>query len=341
MRIEKFISLIQENNSPEIKESAVVPENIHEIKALAKLGARVIGGGIGRVASSGTARKAGGFLSRNRPAKGMGSGIARGVSKFAGSGIGQNAFKSAGIEPKGGFFKTLGSEIKKNYGSGGKSLQKQVAGRYAGSEQNKDVDQAIRDQGVASGDKAREKIGQFKQAVGSQIDTTKKNIEQRRTDQAAAKAERQAAKDEIKAAKAKSREDEITTPTQLMAAGKKSRATQIRSKVLANIERSKEARLADPAMDRAMVKSATRTATRKAKEGMTDAERRDFSKISAYRAKHGRDALRKRALLDPKISTFMKRAGQKIATEKGRLVGNTGRDISNKGRYVGNQPRQT
>ena len=108
MRIEKFISLIQENNSPEIKGSAVVPENIHEIKALAKLGARVIGGGIGRVASSGTARKAGGFLSRNRPAKGMGSGIARGVSKFAGSGIGQNALKSAGIEPKGGFFKSLG-----------------------------------------------------------------------------------------------------------------------------------------------------------------------------------------------------------------------------------------
>lgn len=327
MRIEKFISLIQENNSPEIKESAVVPENIHEIKALAKLGARVIGGGIGRVASSRTGQKVAGsaakFAAKERPIRG----IARGISKLGGTSFGQaakqGAMSASGIEPKGGFFKTLGSEIKKNYG-GGKSLQKSVAGRYAGSEQNKDVDAEMRKQGVAAGTDAREKIGKFKQAVGSQIDTTKKNIEQRRTDQAAAKAERKAAKF------ARSPEGQ-----------KQARSAEMKTRVLANIEKSKEARLADPAMDRAMAQSSNRMATQRVKAGMSDAERRDFDKVSAYRAKHGMAGLRKKALEDPRVMTYLKRTRRAIGAERGRIIGNTGRDISNKGRYVGNQPRQT
>ena len=279
MRIEKFISLIQENNSPEIKESSVVPENIHEIKSfikpLAKVGAR-----------------------------------------------------AAGITPKGGFFKTLGSEIKKNYGVGGKSLRKSVVGRYAGSEQNKETDKMMRQDivggGMLAGEKAKQIAGGIRQAVRSQIDTTKQNLEKRREAKAERKAERAAAKF------AKSPEGR-----------EQARQKEMKARVLANIEKSKEARLADPAMDRAMAKSANRMATRRAKEAMTDAERRDFDKISAYRAKYGIEGLRKKALEDPRVMTFIKRTRRAIGAETGRIVGNTGRDVSNKGRYIGNQPRQT
>ena len=355
MRIEKFMSLIQENNSPEIKESAVVPENIHEIKALAKLGAKAIGGIGGRLASSGTARKAGGFLSRNRPAKGMGSGIARGISKFAGSGRGKGAMSAAGIEPQGGFFKTLGSEIKKNYGMGGKSLQKSVAGRYAGSEQNKDVDAAMRKQGVDSGDRARRKIqvakGRFKQAVGSQIDTTKQNLEKRRADQAAAKTARVQAKAERMLA---------NTPE-----GQKFyRNQEMRARVLANIEKSREARQSKGTrQDQADISAAKDIVNRR----LTPGGVRTIRNIANFRARRGELAYRRLRQDNPEINKIIRKYSSEISKEAGRTgreqragdaavdraiaqdrvrkrgtdIGNTGRDVSNKGRYVGNQPRQT
>ena len=349
MRIEKFISLIQENNSPEIKESAVVPENIHEIKALAKLGAKVIGGGIGRLASSRTGQKAAGFAAKEKPIRGLAAGISKGVSKFAGSGIGKGAMSAAGIEPQGGFFKTLGAEIKGKYGAGGKSLQTAVKGRYAGagSPEAEARDKAMRDAGEASGKKAREKIGQFKQAVGSQVDVTKQNLEKRREEKATAKAERKAAKF------ARSPEGQ-----------RQARSAEIKARVLANIEKSREARQSKGMrQDQADISTAKDTVNQR----LTPGGVRTIRNIANFRAKRGELAYRKLRQDNPEVDKIIRTYSSEISKEAGRAgreqragdaavdraiaqdrvrkrgtdIGNTGRDVSNKGRYVGNQPRQT